>query len=322
MFAGRRGFETTEIGGLKMVYRDNRVRKRETAAATILEAPKNLRRNAVVWKHVVAGPRPDVVVTDFDTFTYLLALHFKAPVVSIDNNHAIDRLRQPAEFLRESRADFAIAKAIVAARLPHAWHYLVATFFFPPLQKLGTTLVPPILRKEILAARREPGRHVLVYQTASTNRGLVPLLKKLPGEFRVYGMGREGHEGNVSLRAFSESGFVEDLRTARAVIASGGFSLMGEAVHLRVPMLAVPLEAQFEQEMNARWLEHLGYGERAATLDADRVAAFLARTDEHAHALQSYTPRDNSMLYACVDECLARAAAGEPRAKTLAAAGD
>jgi UDP-N-acetylglucosamine:LPS N-acetylglucosamine transferase len=115
---------------------------------------------------------------------------------------------------------------------------------------------------------------------------------------------------------------VEDLRTARAVIASGGFSLMGEAVHLRVPMLAVPLEAQFEQEMNARWLEHLGYGERAATLDADRVAAFLARTDEHAHALQSYTPRDNSMLYACVDECLARAAAGEPRAKTLAAAGD
>ena len=39
----------------------------------------------------------------------------------------------------------------------------------------------------------------------------------------------------------SETGFVDALRTARAVIATGGFSLMSEAVHLRVPMLAVPL---------------------------------------------------------------------------------
>ena len=230
-FTGRAGFEATEIAGLRMIYRDNEVRKAETAAVTLFEAPKGLRRNAAVWKSVLAGPRPDAVITDFDTFAALLGRHLRVPVISIDNNHAIDRLRLPRDVWRGAAVDLAIAKSVVQARYPHAYHYVVSSFFFPPPRKLGTTLVPPILRPEILAARREPGRHVLVYQTASTNRRLVPALQKLPHEFRVYGMGREGREGNVTLRTFSERGFVDDLRTARAVVAGGGFSLLSEAVH-------------------------------------------------------------------------------------------
>ena len=35
---------------------------------------------------------------------------------------------------------------------------------------------------------------------------------------------------------------------------------MGEAVYLHKPMLAVPLARQFEQVLNARYLEHEGYG--------------------------------------------------------------
>ena len=319
-FAGRAGFEATEIAGLRMIYRDNEVRKAETAAVTLFEAPKGLRRNAAVWKSVLAGPRPDAVITDFDTFAALLGRHLRVPVISIDNNHAIDRLRLPRDVWRGAAIDLAIAKSVVQARYPHAYHYVVSSFFFPPPRKLGTTLVPPILRPEILAARREPGRHVLVYQTASTNRRLVPALQRLPHEFRVYGMGREGTEGNVTLRTFSERGFVDDLRTARAVVAGGGFSLLSEAVHLHVPVLSIPLRGQFEQELNARWISRLGYGARAPKITPEAVGAFLSRVDDHSRALASYVPRDNTSLFACVDELLARAARGEPRPKTLDAA--
>ena len=319
-FTGRAGFEATEIAGLRMIYRDNEVRKAETAAVTLFEAPKGLRRNAAVWKSVLAGPRPDAVITDFDTFAALLGRHLRVPVISIDNNHAIDRLRLPRDVWRGAAIDLAIAKSVVQARYPHAYHYVVSSFFFPPPRKLGTTLVPPILRPEILAAHREPGRHVLVYQTASTNRRLVPALQRLPHEFRVYGMGREGTEGNVTLRTFSERGFVDDLRTARAVVAGGGFSLLSEAVHLHVPVLSIPLRGQFEQELNARWIERLGYGARAPKITAEAVGAFLSRVDDHCRSLASYVPRDNTSLFACVDELLARAARGEPRPKTLDAA--
>src|SRR5262245_8462118 len=68
-FAGREAFRATEIAGLQMVYRDNRVKRRETAGVTLTEAPRKLRRNAAVWKDVSRGPAPDAVLTDFDTFS-------------------------------------------------------------------------------------------------------------------------------------------------------------------------------------------------------------------------------------------------------------
>ncbi len=35
---------------------------------------------------------------------------------------------------------------------------------------------------------------------------------------------------------------------------------MSEAVSIGVPLLSIPVEGQFEQELNARYLGRLGYG--------------------------------------------------------------
>ncbi len=159
---------------------------------------------------------------------------------------------------------------------------------------------------------------MLVYQTSSANADLVPLLAKLPFDFRVYGMGRTERVGRVELKPFSQQGFVDDLRTARAVIAGGGFSLMGEAVHLRVPMLCVPLEGQWEQQLNARWLAKLGYGAWAPRLTAPVVRDFLGRVDEFARGVATYVQRDNGVLFDCVDELIRRVGRGEkPRRETM-----
>ena len=48
--------------------------------------------------------------------------------------------------------------------------------------------------------------------------------------------------------------------TARGVVTGGGFSLLSEAVYLGKPVLSVPLRGQFEQLMNARYLEREGFG--------------------------------------------------------------
>ena len=118
-------------------------------------------------------------------------------------------------------------------KLPGCRHYVVTTFFRPPLRKPRTTLVPSLLRPEILAAAPEPGEHLLVYQTAEGNEALpggarrvgppVPRLRLAP---RPRGGRREG---NLLYRPFSEAGFIDDLRTARGVLAGGGFTLMCEA---------------------------------------------------------------------------------------------
>ena len=106
-----------------------------------------------------------------------------------------------------------------------------------------------------------------MYQTAAGSETLVRTLHKTGLPCRLYGVRRDLTEdlvdGELVYRPFSESGFLDDLRTARGVIAGGGFSLLSECVYLHKPALSIPVAGQFEQTLNARYLERLGYGEYA-----------------------------------------------------------
>lgn len=309
---GRPHLSVHEIRGLHLVYDENSVDKSASLWSNLKQAGKSFKINLEVRREVLGSFEADVVISDFESWAYFFGRSEGLPVISIDNMQVLNRCQHPPELLRhpQVQADFQLAKLAVKAKLPGAWHYLITSFFFPPIRKPRTTLIPPILRPEILAARPEPHQHILVYQTASASTALLPLLKRLPYEFRVYGMGRDGQEGNVKLCAFSETGFIDDLRQARAVIAGGGFSLMGEAVHLGVPMLSHPIESQYEQILNADYLEHLGYGQHARHLDENTVAQFLARIDVFAEALSHYPRAGSETLYACVNELLGDVAAG------------
>jgi uncharacterized protein (TIGR00661 family) len=303
-----------EIHGLTLRYFSNRVDRSESLFENLRQAPAGLSKNLDVYRRVAeAGFSPELVISDFESWAALYALNHSLPVISIDNMQVINRCKHDKQAMNARGFDFGLAKWAVKIKLPGAYHYLVSSFFFPPVRKKRTTLVPPILRPEVLDARREPGAHVLVYQTSTSNDALVPTLQKLPQRFVVYGMGREGSQGNVELRAFSESGFVDDLRTARAVIAGGGFSLMSEAVSLRVPMLSIPVERQYEQELNARYLELLNYGAWARRLELDVIERFLGRLESYTESLAGYQRRDNSMLFECLDELVTRRARGDHR---------
>jgi hypothetical protein len=78
-------------------------------------------------------------------------------------------------------------------------------------------------------------------------------------------------------------------------------------------MLSIPIEHQFEQELNARYLEALGYGARSRKLDTETIAHFLARSDEYAHALEDFKRPDNTMFFACVDELIEKCRWGKKR---------
>lgn len=299
-FAGREGFSSYEIHGLHLDYKDNILSVGRSVVSNLGEAPMGLAHNiATALDPALAALDAEVVISDFESWSYYYGLNRFLPVLSIDNMQIINRCTHPPEITRDP--SFQLAKAAVKIKLPGARHYLITTFFFPEVRKERTTLVPPILRPAVLAAKREPGAHVLVYQTGKNNPGLVPFLQRLPGTFRVYGLGLQGEQGNVSLRPFSEQGFVDDLRTARAVVAGGGFSLMSECVHLGVPLFSVPIDGQYEQELNARYLTALGYGDWAPAFDEERVAHFLS----HLPSGTSYVPQDNTRTLGAVDALLA-----------------
>jgi uncharacterized protein (TIGR00661 family) len=293
-----------DITGLGMVYEDNAVQRRRTALDFLKKLP-GFAENFETMTRLSEGFRPELVVSDFESMSYLYAKKHDLPVISIDNMQIINRCALDVEVPEEEQASLQMAKAIVKAKLPHCDHYLVTTFFFPPVRKARTSLFPPILRDAVLDAPRSVGEHVLVYQTSDTFRELVPTLQRLPARFVVYGLKRDEELGNVTLKGFSEDGFVRDLASSRAVLAGGGFSLMGEAVYLGKPMLSVPLQGQYEQTLNALYLAKLGYGEYHRELSEPAIAQFLARAPDYAKNVAAHKQDRNTAILAKLDALLA-----------------
>jgi len=306
-----------KIWGYSIVYENNEVRNFKTLLENIKGSVRGWPRNVRTYFDLAERFQPDVVISDFESWSYLFAKNHRLPVISVDNMQIIDRCRHGPEILEGLGAEFQLTKAIVRTKVARAFHYFVTTFFYPPVRKARTSLHPPILRPEILAARPEPGQHLLVYQTSTSNRGLPEILARSGLECRVYGLRRElkkdAREGRVLYRPFSESTFVEDLRTARGVVASAGFTLMGEAVYLRRPMLAIPIRKQLEQVINARYLEAEGFGLGADKLTADRLAVFIERLPDFERRLRGYQQDGNTDLLAALERGLIAATAAPAR---------
>lgn len=300
------------IWGLSIVYEDNEVRSFRTVLENVRGAVAGgWPRNVKAYFDLTESFRPEVVVSDFETWSYLFARTHGLPCISVDNNQIVNRCDHPAEIIAGHEREYLVAKGVVKAKLPGCFQYLIATFFRPPVAKPRTSLHPPVLRPEILAARAEPGEHLVVYQTSTENPSLPGILRGAGRECRVYGLRRDlktdQREGNLLWRPFGEATFIEDLRTARAVISGGSFTLMSEAVYLHKPMLSIPVRKQFEQVLNARYLQALGYGQAADELDAAGLAAFLERLPDHARALAGYHQDGNRELLARLEAVIADA---------------
>ncbi|GAA4314700.1 MJ1255/VC2487 family glycosyltransferase [Nibribacter koreensis] len=299
-----------EIKGFHIAYREAAVSKLNTALLTLKTAPESLKVNFNRYRGLMESFAPEVVISDFESFTFLFAKHHRLPIISIDNMQVMNRCQLDIPIPKEERGSYQVAKNIVKAKVPRAAHYLVSSFFKAPVHKENTTVVPPIIREEILRAKPSQGNHVLVYQSSTNQKNLLETLQQLPQEtFYVYGFNKEEQHGNVHLKAFSEDGFIQDLASAKAVVANGGFSLISEAVYLQKPICSVPIPKQFEQFMNAAYVQQLGYGRYFAEFTADGLKAFLYDVPGFQKQLAHYQQDGNKALFQAIDKQLAEVVA-------------
>lgn len=321
-----------KISGLFMKYGNNRVKFRATLGALLGALPGAVIINWQAMKRLdglqaLPAGQFDAVVTDFESLAHLYGKLNKIPIVNIDNMSIIPRcdhreIRIPAVH----HFDRLVSDLIVRAKVRKSDAYLITTFFFPPVKagyRKNTFLFPPILRPEIFAIGARPpklGEHILVYQTSESFLALLEILNGLGRQFVVYGFDPEKYQPRFPRLAFKgrdREGFFRDLAGARAIITGGGFTLMSEAVYLGKPVLSIPVEKQFEQILNALYLEHLGYGifvpgqvlKKDAAAFRKRLDEFLGNLDGYREKLADYRREhpqtDNSAILAKLDEILA-----------------
>ncbi len=304
-------FAVTEIFGFRFAYVNNRVRYRRTLAKNLITAPRAARSMARLLRQMKEW-RIELVITDFEPLSCHAGRRQRLPVISIDNQHCLTNavVSSPPAV----RRDAAAAKLLTRLMTPRADAYLVTSFFPARARRRNTFIFPPILRREIFAAKPHSGDHVLVYVT-SPSSDLVKLLKQVRGRFTAYGFNCAGQDCNILFKQPSMDSFLSDLTGCNAIIANAGFSLVSEALHLGKPYLAVPVQHQFEQIFNAYYLDKTGYGAWWKELNKERVESFLFNLQQYAENLRSYPRQDNSALLAKLDELIVSFIAKRARVK-------
>lgn len=295
-------FDVFESEGLHIASVENKVSVVQTFTGNLRRLPEGFRRFRELKQKLFKGFEPDVVITDFEPMTAYLASHYDLPLVSLDNQHRMRYMAYPK--VEQLRKEALLTETVIRLMVPRPDVSLVTTFYFGEPKNQRTFLFPPILRREVRELEPERGEHVLVYFTQDFDRFLEHLKSLAPQPFRVYGYDRDEEQGNLCFRPFSGEGFLRDLAGCKAVIATAGFTLMTESLHLGKPYLALPMAGQFEQELNAAMLEELSYGMNGRAAQRSTVESFLERLPEFEERLAGYESTDNRAILAKLDELL------------------
>lgn len=286
-------YDVVEIWGLRLRYKENQVKVVRTVLDNVRRSPKAFKSVKKIRK-IAKKTKAELVISDFEPLVVTVAHMRNLPVLSIDNQHRITR--SAIDYPPKYESDALSAKAVIEIMTPQCDKYMITNFFDAPTTRPRTSIFPPILRQEILDAKPTDGEHVLVYMTSAL-KFLPDVLEKIDQQFIVYGVMDGQDRPNVKFKPHSTEGFIQDLASSKAVIATAGFSLLTEALHLGKPMLAMPIARQFEQILNAYYLERKGYGRYAHYLDVEEIEFFLDHLADYKKELDQYPHEDNSRLF-------------------------
>ncbi len=250
--------EVREIPGFTFVYQNNRV---ELVASFRGNLPLLRRRGRILREitNLIEAWQPHLAITDFEPFLPRAAHLTGLRCISLDHQGVIPFARPdlPADQWVPALA----ARAVVWLTGYRTEAQFATSFYYPPVPPGGKVqFLPPILREKVRAITPRDDNYVVVYQTSSSFTRLPELLKQLPFQFKVFAYEREGEDGNIRYYPRSDARFIEEVGGASWVLTNGGYTLMSEALYLGKPVFSLPVAWQFEQWLNARYLQDLGYG--------------------------------------------------------------
>jgi uncharacterized protein (TIGR00661 family) len=261
--------------GLSFAYSEGKVKNFATVKKNALKIPSAVRVSKELFKKYFRDFEPDIVLTDFEPVTAWWAFVKKVPFVSVDNEHLLTvcRLEHKIKYFLPRLTSFIVTKSYYFG----ADKYIVLNFFDAPLKTDKACIAPPIIRPIVTQLKPSSSNTIVYYTTTAYDKdSLIRKFSKFPGrQFIVYGFDTSEHIGNCVFKKRSTEGFLGDLAVSGGVIASAGFSLISECMYLKKKMLLLPVHGQYEQIINAQYVEKLGLGISAGTLNETAIKRFL-----------------------------------------------
>jgi uncharacterized protein (TIGR00661 family) len=275
--------QVRRIPGLQFCYRNRRVsylRSIWQSGPFLL----SLHQMVNAMEKALDEERPDLIITDFEPILPRAARRLGLPFLSFDHQHFLttfDLSSLPWPLWLKAKS---IAASIDLFYTGQA-ETIVSSFFSPDLRRnVGrVTSVGVMLRRELQNVRPSDAGHLLVYLRRFAPPRLMEALRRCDREIYIYGLGEQPRDGNLRYFEVNETGFFDDLINCHALISNAGNQLVGEALCLRKPVLALPEEGNFEQMINGHFLAQTGYGVNrdALVFDDSHLNEFLDRVPQY-----------------------------------------
>jgi len=285
--------EVRPIDGLVFRYRaDGSVDYSQTVWESARKLP-GLARRIRELRDQIRTDRPDLVITDFEPLLPRAAERAGVPYVSIDHQHFLTTYSLRGLPFHQRLHAFLIGTAV---RLFHTRQDLtiVSAFFRPPL-------------RSVLERTPSHEEFVLVYLRRDTPRRVFRALERCGVPARIYGPGKVGVEGPLSFHAIDREAFVDDLSRCKALVTTAGNQVVGEALHLGKPVLALPETGNWEQGLNGFFVERMGVGRCASmrNLRSKTIREFLGNLDAYRRAIPRSDLSGNAEVARILEDFLA-----------------
>jgi len=294
--------DTVEIKTVGWEYVKHSVSYTRTISKQLTELPEVLMHAIVPLVKAINKDKPDLVISDFEPSIMYASIANQTPFLCIDNIQMV-RLGKYSIKKRDYLTHIT-AKTAIRMLIPMAKFVIITNFFKTPLRKKNAMVIDPIIRDEITKKKPTQKEHIIVYQT--TFEGKEELLQTLGSckkyRFKVYGVKAKSQWKNVIIREFSNTQFINDLASAKAVITNGGHTLISEALYLKKPIFTSPLKGQFEQILNAEMVQKLGYGVRYAKITKEHITEFVKKLPTYQKNVNKYEHTPNEELYTIIEK--------------------
>jgi len=271
------------------------------------------RRSLRTIGSVINTHQPDMVINFFDLLTgvYFRLNKPRIPLLSIAHQYIY--FHPDFTFPKGNWFTKFFLKQYTRLTTSSSAKNLALSFYNLPTTTKNVTVVPPLLRKEILQAQHETNNHFLVYLVNSgyfeeilnwhyehPDQMIHCFTDNAEALKHTYAFNHDVvclHEPNDTL-------FIEYLRTAKGLATTAGFESVCEAMYLGKPVLMVPLKGHYEQFCNSRDGVRAGAGVYADSFNLNKLDSITIVSSSHHNWFKNWADTSRTIILTEIEHLL------------------
>ena len=231
-------------------------------------------------RNTINKKKPDVVVNFYELLCGVTYGIFKpnAPMVNVAHQYYF--LTPEFKYSGKNPLQFNMLNLFTQFTALNSSKILALSFRSSEVNQYGKiTIVPPLLRKEVINYKTHKGDYIHGYLL---NNGYIDELidwslenpeQKLHFFWDNKSEEEEIHIPNLTMHKLSDTLFLKYMAGCKAYATTGGFESVCEAMYLQKPVLMVP--THIEQECNVMDAQRSNAGVSADEFDLDKLLGFV-----------------------------------------------